>query len=250
MSQQPTDRRTASQKLDDHEKAIGAMYQTMDNIARDLMMVKEAMKLLGNKMEAVIKAINSSTPLNDENLSKLMVENNIEDLKEKVDGLVSNGIIKAGEVITQASFVVVQELDVTGKVVNPRLQFSLSALNPEAQQKLIGAKVGDSAALTDSGSQFNVLEVYDIVPPSPPQSPDAAPAAPAEASPAPVALAPAPDASPAPEAAPAAPAIDASPVPAQDASPAPVADPSAAPAAPAADASPAPEAAPAPTAGN
>lgn len=236
---QPNDRRTASQRLDDHERAIGAMYQTADNMARDLMMMKEAMKLLGNKMEAVIKAINQSLPLNDENLSKLMIENNIEDLKEKVEGLVSNGVIRVAEAITAASFVVVQELDVAGKVVNPRLQFSLSALNPDAQKKLIGAKVGDSAALTDNGSQFNVLEVYEIVPPSPPQAPEAAPAAPAvEAAPA----APAAEAS-APEAAPVAALVAPADAPATV-----VLD-----SAPAADASPAPastEAAPAPTAGN
>ena len=86
--QQQQDKRTASQRIDDMERGLMALYQTADNMARDLMTIKEAIKLLGNKLDSVVTlsrtCVNLTEPLSDANIANQMVANNLEELKEKI----------------------------------------------------------------------------------------------------------------------------------------------------------------------
>jgi hypothetical protein len=167
---QQADKRTASQRLDDMERGLMALYQTADNMARDLMTIKEAIKLLGNKLDSVVKASQRGEALNDETIAKIMVENNIEELKEKVTNLVNQGVLQATEEVTANSFVVGRELAEDGTVANPRMQFVVSALNPEVRDKFPGAKVGQTLELQEGKWKFEVLEVYAIVTPKAPEA--------------------------------------------------------------------------------
>ena len=56
--QQQPQKPTASQRIDSLENGLGALFQTADNLARDMMIVKDAIKLLGNKLDAVVKLSN------------------------------------------------------------------------------------------------------------------------------------------------------------------------------------------------
>lgn len=168
MSTQQADKRTASQRIDDMERGLMALYQTADNMARDLMTIKEAIKLLGNKLDSVVKVSASGQPMNDETIAKIMVENNVEELRQKVQNLVDSGALVAAEAISANSFVVGREVDSeSGAVQNPRLQFVVSALQPEIKDKFPGAKVGEKIALQEGKWSFEVLEVYDIQTPTP-----------------------------------------------------------------------------------
>lgn len=175
MSNQ-ADKRTASQRIDDMERGLMALYQTADNMARDLGTIKEAIKLLGNKLDSVVKASASGQPLNDEVIAKIMVENNVQELKEKVTNLVAQGILVTAEEIGPNSFIVGRELADDGTVQNPRMQFVASALAADIRDKFTGAKAGQKLKLQEGKWNFEIQEVYNI------QTPEqAAPAAPIEA---------------------------------------------------------------------
>lgn len=177
MSNQ-TDKRTASQRIEDLERAMMSLYQTADNMARDLGTIKDAIKLLGNKVDAIVKASSSSQPINDDVIAAIMVQNNVEELKQKVSNLVAQGVLSAEESITETSFVVGSEVKEDGTVANPRLQFTMQALQPELREKLKGAKAGQTVTLQEGKLLFNVLETYAIQQPkAPEQSQEEAPAA-------------------------------------------------------------------------
>lgn len=176
--QQQQDKRTASQRIDDMERGLMALYQTADNMARDLMTIKEAIKLLGNKLDSVVKASALGLPMNDDTISKIMIENNMEELKLKVTNLVSSGVLVAAEEVGPNSFVVGREIDnETGAVTNPRMQFVVSALSQEVKDKFPGSKVGNILDLQEGKWKFEILEVYSIATPEAPKEPETAQAA-------------------------------------------------------------------------
>jgi hypothetical protein len=204
-TQKPADTRSASQKIQDLENAMIALYQTADNIARDLNTVKDALKLLGNKIDSIAKAQLSGEQPTDEVIARIMVENNIEELKNKLKVMVAQGILAPAEQVAEDSFVVGSDVNDLGEIINPRLQFALYALRPpELQQKFLGTRVGDVLNLQEGKLKFKVAEIYQIQKPKPAEAPTDAPAetpAPAEAAAAPAAPAEATPEAPADQAA-------------------------------------------------
>ena len=166
------DKRTASQKIEDMERGLMALYQAAETMARDVMTIKEAIKLLGNKVDAITKCSVRGQSLTDDNISSVMVENNVDELKSKVTDLMNQGILVTVEEATQNSFVVGQELSDDGKVQNPRLQFVVSSLDATIKDKFTGAKVGDLLNLQEGKLKLQVLEIYSIN--TPQQAPEAA----------------------------------------------------------------------------
>lgn len=169
-NQEQPKQRTASQRIDDMERGLMALYQTADNMARDVMTIKEAIKLLGNKLASVVKASENGEQVNDEVISRIMVENNVEELKEKVTDLVNQGILASAEEVTAQSFVVGRELGDDGAIVNPRMQFVVSATQEHVRPKFLGAKVGQVLDLEEGKWKFEVQEIYSIQTPQPPQA--------------------------------------------------------------------------------
>lgn len=173
--EQKQDKRNASQKIEDLERALMNLYQTADNMARDMMTIKEAIKLLGNKLDAVVKATSSGQELNDEVLAKIMVQNNVEELASKVSDLVNKGVLKSSTEVTPTSFVVGRELSEDGTVQNPRMQFVVSGLQGEVRDKFPGAKPGEVLTLEEGKWKFEILEVYEVSTPESAESEDSAP---------------------------------------------------------------------------
>lgn len=165
MSETET-KKSATERLEDLEKVLGQIIQhiqPLESIAKDLMGLKEAMKLLNNKLEAVVKSANEGGQITDERLSAHMIEANVKELAGKVDQMVASGLLAATNTVGKESFVVINEVDPSGKIVNPRMQFLLSALqHEEVRSKLDGAKVGDKIAIGDQGAVINLLEAYTV----------------------------------------------------------------------------------------
>lgn len=159
---QNKDTRSASQKIVDLESGVMALYQNMDNVIRDLGTIKDAIKLLGNKIDSIVKASVNGESLTDEVISRIMVENNVEELNQKVKLMVAQGSLKPSEQLSANSFVVGSEINDEGTVVNPRLQFALFALQQELRDKFVGGKVGDTLSLQEGKLKFKVLEAYEI----------------------------------------------------------------------------------------
>lgn len=176
---QQKDTRTASQRLDDMERGLMALYQTADNMARDMQIIKEAIKLLGNKLDSVVKASSQGLQLNDEVISKIMVDNNIQELKDKVTKLVDDKVLEQTDVVTTNSFVVGREIAEDGSIANPRMQFVVSALAEPVKNKFPGQKVGDILTLEEGKWKFEIQEIYSLVIPKAPEAAPAAEAAPA-----------------------------------------------------------------------
>lgn len=175
-NEEQTDKRTATQKIDDLERGLMAIYQTADNMARDVMVIKDALKLLGNKVDSTMKASVAGEPLTDEVVSKYMILNNVAELKAKVDNLIARGTLVPQDTITENSFVVGEDVDDQGEMKSPRLQFVLAQIgNPEFQAKFLGAQVGQTLDLEEGKNKFKVTEIYDI------QNPKAPEVAPVEA---------------------------------------------------------------------
>ena len=71
MSETNTEnKKTATERLEILENTVNSIIQVIQplaNMAQDLMGLTEAVKLLNNKLDAVVKCINAGTQLTDEN---------------------------------------------------------------------------------------------------------------------------------------------------------------------------------------
>lgn len=191
--QQAPDKRNASQRLDDLEGAMMQAFQSFQSISRDIGIMKEAIQLLGAKVDAIV-SISQIAPAA---IEQAMIMAKVADLKSRVDNLLASGTLTAATEVSDNSFIVGEELDKDGKVTNPRIQFGVGALSPEIREKFKGGTVGSNIAL--EGASLSLLEIYDIVMPAAPAAPtlEVAP----EQVPAPEAAPEvAPEATPAPEA--------------------------------------------------
>lgn len=169
MNQVQKNTRTASQRIDDLEQALMTLFQTANNMASDLTLAKDAIKLLGNKLDSVVSLLAAGTAVNDDSVSDMMVQNNISNLKEKVTKLVNDGLLSPSDAVTDNSFFVGHEVDETGKTTNPRLQFSLSGIkDAELREKLKTAKIGEITHLQEGKASFILDEVYEIQTPKAP----------------------------------------------------------------------------------
>lgn len=161
-NEQETNKKSASQRIDELEAAVGQLYGVSDLMVKDLMTLKNAMKLLNNKVSAIVEATKNGQTLNDEVLDAIMIENNVKELDSKVKEMIKNGLVTAEEAVGENSFVVGSESDDAGKVVNPRIQFAVKALNQEFQEKLVGKKPGDTVSFGDGKLTFKLTESYRI----------------------------------------------------------------------------------------
>ena len=168
-------KKTATERLELLENTVNSIIQAVQplgNMSQDLMGLREAVKLLNNKLDAVVKSINAGTQLTDEILGQIMTETNAKELEGRVTKMVSDGLLASTDTVGKDSFVVINEQDESGKIVNPRMQFLLSALqNDEIRGKLEGAKTGTNIPVGDKGGSLNVLEAYNIVTPQAQEAP-------------------------------------------------------------------------------
>lgn len=188
MSENKTDTRTATQRLDDLEKIAQALYNTVNELINandkiaplvaDVPVMKQAIGLLNKRIEAVVSTANEASGITAEAVSAKMVEMNVVDLKDQIAGWLSTGALVPVDTIDDNSFVVAEEVDATGTVVNPRTQFPMSSQSsPDVRNALAGAKVGANITIGEDKLQLNILEIYSISEPGQESSTEAAPAA-------------------------------------------------------------------------
>lgn len=163
-SQQPAAaKRSATQRIEDLEKVVSTLYGTADNMARDLIAVKEAVQLLGSKVDALVTAVSSKEDVSDKVIARIMTDNKVEVLKGKVKNLVDQNIFVATESLDENGFVVGREIGVdTDDVTNPRLQFPIATASALVKEKLKGAKPGDVVVIEQGKFRFEVLETYKV----------------------------------------------------------------------------------------
>jgi hypothetical protein len=178
-----TDNRTATQRIEDLEKVVASIYQATSKLiaatedllkkSDDLVLVKEALKILNRKTEAIVLAATPESGITDSSVSGFLIQLNTSDLKAQTAAYVTNGQIAVTDTVAENSFLACEEVNKDGAVINPRIQFRMDSQPKETQDALTGKKVGDSVSFGDNKFGVNILEIYSLL--NPPGS--AAPAA-------------------------------------------------------------------------
>lgn len=158
---------SAKERLDLLEQGSASLFQLNDMVVKDIETLKKAVQLINNKVDAITKASLAGEDLNDEVLNRIMIENNVQDLTNKVNALVQQGLLVSEEQVSDNAFVVGKEINPDGTVINPRLQFAIKALKPEMQAKILGSKIGETVKINETLS-FLVSQSYKIQQPQAP----------------------------------------------------------------------------------
>lgn len=150
------------------EQLMGSMQRTGElemvvyNISRENEILRNAIQLIHEKLNAVINLQNSNQSLSDENINNEIVKMKENSLKQKVDEMLEKGNIELAETVGEDSFIVSRELDKNGKVENPRLQFLVAALNEDLKAKFLGKKAGDLVVASEDKLDIEIMEIYNL----------------------------------------------------------------------------------------
>lgn len=162
-TQQPKKPMTASERLDAIELGFKMLDSGLADLFQNAEVIRQAIKLLDNKVNSMVKAVNNGEPLTEEVLERIMKDNFATELKQKVEDLKTKGELSDAESIEADSFVVLKQIaSEGGAVIDPRFQAPVSRLSEEVKSLLMGKKVGDLVSLTDA-EQALVLEIYKIM---------------------------------------------------------------------------------------
>lgn len=164
------DKRTASQRIEDLEKAVMSAFQVTNNMARENNIIKDALKLLATKIEAIMRASRAGEPLTDEVISRIMLEIHVEELQGKVKNLINQGILVPVDSAQDNTFIVGTEIEADGKVAFPRSQFTFGSLEKPLQDILRGKKIGETVLFREDRLRLVLKEVYNIVAPKAPET--------------------------------------------------------------------------------
>lgn len=176
-----TTNKNAAQRLADLEKNLSgvvAMIQDLTkqtnealrgvkgDVAHDINVLAGEIDTVSNQLKNLAVRSNlMSEMLNvKEKVDEAMLERSIQDLKVKVEDLVDKGVIVLdnSSPITDRTFVVGREVDKDGNETNARLQFAVASIDKALQDKLVGAKVGDTVVFEEDRPRFEPTEIYVI----------------------------------------------------------------------------------------
>lgn len=188
-----SDNRTATERLEDLEKVVTVLYQAasqnkslieslLENFQKtqgENALIKDTLRILNKKLEAVIQVATPETGVTPESVSNLLTKMNVEDLTNQVAQYVTNGQIAVSDTVAANSFLVCEEYDADGKLVNPRIQFRMDSQDANTNAALTGKKVGETVSFGENKFAAKILEIYALV--TPEKEPEAT--APAEATP-------------------------------------------------------------------
>lgn len=170
-----TDNRTATQRIEDLEKVVTVLYQAvsqnkavLENLLKsqgDMNLVKDALRLLNKKVEAVIQAANEESGISAASVSNLLTKMNVDDLIAQVAGFVANGHLAVTDTVAADSFLVCEEYDADGALVNPRIQFRMDSQEADTTTALTGKKVGDAVSFGEKKFSAKILEIYTLTEP-------------------------------------------------------------------------------------
>jgi hypothetical protein len=157
---------TAAQRLESIEKAMVLVDKTIHELFKNIENLRLAGKTLSNKVDSIVAASAQGQQINDDIINKIMIENNVQELKERIEKLKASNQILEGSEINDMSLMVLREIDPdTNEVANPRIQIAFQLLADSTKDLLRGKKAGDIIAMGENKLNLEVLEVYSIVVP-------------------------------------------------------------------------------------
>jgi hypothetical protein len=156
---------TAAQRIEMLEKTTSTIRKMIELMAEEMDKIQQSQVALAKRLEATLKVAGSESGLSENSVNEFVINEQVKEYKEKVDILISQGVMTATEEVGDNSFVVGKELTKEGEVVSPRTQASTKSLPEEVAKALLGKKVGDLVSFGDEKLAFQIDEVYDIAPP-------------------------------------------------------------------------------------
>jgi len=179
------DTRNATQRIEDLEKVASILYQnqlvgknaidSLPALQNDVGLLKDALKLLNKKTEAIIQAATPETGITVLAVSALVTKLVVAEMAAQVAAHVQNGYLVASDGEVEAnSYVVCEEYNTDGSLANARIQFPLTSQDEPTQAAMKGKKVGDTVDFGENKFPAKILEIYTMVEP---KAPEAAPAA-------------------------------------------------------------------------
>jgi hypothetical protein len=175
-----TDTRTATQRIEDLEKVVTILYQGVNEavntakglpvLKNDIALLKEALKLLNKKTEAVILSAKAETGITLDAVTDLVTKMNVEELTAQVADYVKNGYLEPSDEASDNSYLVCEEYNVDGTLANPRIQFRVDSQNEETKTALKGKKAGDTVSFGENKLSAKVIEIYTLVQPKAPEA--------------------------------------------------------------------------------
>lgn len=189
MAENQVDKRTATQRIEDLERVASVLYQNqvvaknatdaLPKMAEDVSLLKDALKLLNKKTEAIIQAATPETGINVTTVSALVTKLVVDEMAAQVAAHVTNGhLVAANEGEVEAnSYLVCEEYHPDGSLANARIQFPLTSQDEPTQTAMKGKKVGDTVSFGPDKFDAKVLEIYTMVEPKAPEAATETPAA-------------------------------------------------------------------------
>ena len=157
----------AAQRLEALEKAMVLVDKTIHELFKSIEGLRLAGKTLNNKVDSIISASSQGQQINDDVVNKIMTENNVNELKDRIEALKTSGQLTEGSEIGDMSLMVLREVDPdTNEVVNPRIQIAYQLLADSTKDLIKGKKAGDIVSMGEDKLNLEVLEVYEIVVPA------------------------------------------------------------------------------------
>jgi hypothetical protein len=144
-------------------RRVGELELVLYTHSRENEILKEALQLINQKLDAVVTLSSSGAALTDENINSAIVSMKEQELKSRVDTYVQEGRLVAAEEVGDDSMIVSRELNEAGEVINPRLQFVVGKLIDELKSKFVGKKVGDLIKGDEGKLDIEIIEIYNIV---------------------------------------------------------------------------------------
>ena len=156
-------KRNAAQTIEALENAFMGQNQQIHMLADEIDKLRQMLTALNKRINASIQAAEEGS-LNGDSVNKIIVQENTRELEEKIKFLVTQGVLKKNDdmEVTDKTFIVGREVDVTGNVVNPRVQFAVGSIDKAVQAKLLTKKVGDKVLYSETEPSFEITEVYEI----------------------------------------------------------------------------------------
>jgi hypothetical protein len=159
---------SASQRLLNLEMVVNGQAQYLEKAQNAFSAIDSSLKNLAQVIDAMIDLLAKGEQVTQKAIQEYITEKNVQNLKANIDTLAKEGFLAPAEVIDEKSYVVVEEYDKTGGLVQPRLQFPMSSTegNEALRNKLLGAKVGDLIVTEENQLDMKITEVFVITEPS------------------------------------------------------------------------------------
>ena len=153
----------ASQKLQSLEDQAIRQANQIQIMAEEIDRLGSVIQALAKRINAIVRTGDEGQQIGSKQINNLLIEDAAKELANKTQYLIDQGVLTASQGdVGRNSFVVGQEIDSESNVVNPRVQFAVLSLDQDAQDKVIGKKLGELIS-GDDGVSMEILEIYDIV---------------------------------------------------------------------------------------